>query len=78
MPLQKAHKRRRRAFLAELTQKRHRLSSSDTVADTVPVSLDAETGPVVADVDTVPVSLDAETGPVTVESSATIGEFYLV
>ena len=40
MPLQKAHKRRRLAFLAELMQKRHHLSYSDTVADTVPVSLD--------------------------------------
>ena len=34
------------------------------------MSLDAETGPVVANIDTVPVSLDAETGPITVESSA--------
>ena len=49
MPLQKNHKRQRRAFLTELTRKRHRLSSPDTsevVTDTVPVSLDAETGPV--------------------------------
>ena len=78
MPLQKAHKRRRRAFLTELTLKRHRLSSyMNDVANTVPVSFDAEAGTVVENSDMVPVSLDAETGPVTVESSVTTGKFYL-
>ena len=47
------------------------------VADTVPVSFDAEPGTVVANSDMVPVSLDAEAGPVTVESNVTTGKFYL-
>ena len=47
------------------------------VADTVPVSFDAEAGTVVANSDMVPVSLDAETGPVTLESSVMTGKFYL-
>ena len=51
-------------FLTELMLKRHRLSSDmNDVANTVPVSFDAEAGTVVANSDMVPVSLDAETGP---------------
>ena len=72
MPSQKVHKRQRHAFLIELTLKRHRLSSDmNNVADTVPVSFDAEAGTVVVNSDMVPVCLGAETGPVTLESSVT-------
>ena len=50
MPLVKAHKRRRCTFLAELMRKRHCLLSSareePRTVNTVPVSLDAEVGPV--------------------------------
>ena len=67
MPLGKAHKRRRCTFLAELTQKRHYLLSSATkerrFVNAVPVSLDAEVGPVPS--------------PVSMETSLTEGEFGL-
>ena len=42
MPLQKAHKRRRRAFLADLTRKKHCLRSKELHVNTVLASLDAE------------------------------------
>ena len=78
MPLQKAHKQQRCAFLTELILKRHSLSSDmNNVTDTVPLSLDTEAGTVVTNSDMVPVSLDAETGPVMVESSVTTGKVYL-
>ena len=41
MPLEKAHKRRRRAFLADLTRKKH---CKELLVNTAPVSLDAEIG----------------------------------
>ena len=39
MPLEKAHKRRRRAFLADLTRKKH---CKEPFVSTAPVSLDTE------------------------------------
>ena len=41
MPLEKVHKRRRRAFLADLTRKKH---CKEPLVNTAPVSLDAEIG----------------------------------
>ena len=46
MPLEKAHKRRRRAFLADLTRKKHCPSPKEPRVNAVPVSLDAEIGAV--------------------------------
>lgn len=46
MPLEKAHKRRRRAFLADLTRKKHCPSSMEPRVNTVPASLDSEIGAV--------------------------------
>ena len=46
MLLEKAHKRRRHAFLADLTRKKHCPSPKEPRVNAVPVSLDAEIGAV--------------------------------
>ena len=46
MPLEKAHKRRQHAFLADLTRKKHCPSPKQPRINAVPVSLDIEIGAV--------------------------------